>query len=57
MWRGRGAPKGGAAGLQPPPQTPKNQNLKNTDFVDIMIPKVLRDLPFSWNQPLKSTDV
>jgi hypothetical protein len=35
---------------------PQNQNLKNTDFVDMMISKVLRDLPFSWNQPLKSAD-
>ena len=44
----RGAPKGG---LQPgsPPQT---RNLKNTDLVDI-ISSVLRDLPFSQNQPLK----
>jgi hypothetical protein len=30
--------------------------LKNTDFVDTMISKVLRDLPFSLNQPLKSAD-
>jgi hypothetical protein len=51
----KGAPKGGAAGLQPP-QTPKNQNLKNTGFVDIMISKVLCDFPCSWNQPLKSAD-
>jgi hypothetical protein len=28
-------------------QTPQNQNLKNTDFVDIMISNVLRGLPFS----------
>jgi hypothetical protein len=43
---------GGATGLQPF----QNQNLKNTHFVDIMISKVLRDLPFSRNQPLKSAD-
>jgi hypothetical protein len=43
-----GAPKGGAAGLQPPPpETPQNRNFKNIDFVDIMIAKVLRDLLFS----------
>jgi hypothetical protein len=54
---------GGAAGLQPPQaaappphQTPRNRNLKNKYFIDIMIPKVLRDLPFSRNQPLKSAD-
>jgi hypothetical protein len=35
---------------------PKNQNLKNTDFVAIMISKVLRDLPFSRHQPLKWAD-
>jgi hypothetical protein len=47
----------GAAGLQtaqtPPPQ---NENLKNTDFVDIMISKVSHGLPFSQNQPLKSAN-
>jgi hypothetical protein len=36
----KGAPMGeaggGTTGLQPPPQTPQNQNLKNTDFVDTM---------------------
>jgi hypothetical protein len=53
-----GAPKGDAAGLHlpPPPQTLRNRNLKNTDFVYIMISKVLRDFPFSRNQPLKSAD-
>jgi hypothetical protein len=52
----KGAPKGEeAAGLQPS-QTPKNWNLKNTDFVDIMISKVLCDFSFSRNQPLKSAD-
>jgi hypothetical protein len=48
-------PKEGATGLQPP-QSHQNQNLKNTDFVDIMISKVLRDLSFSKNQPLISAD-
>jgi hypothetical protein len=33
------------------PQTHQNQNSKNTDFI-YMTPKVLRDLPFSRNQPL-----
>jgi hypothetical protein len=37
-----------------PLQTPQNQNLKNTDFVAIAISKVLLELPFSRNQPLKS---
>jgi hypothetical protein len=45
---------GGVPGFSP--QTPENQNLKNTDLVDIMISNVLRDLLFSRNQPLKSTD-
>jgi hypothetical protein len=54
----RGAPKAGmgAAWLQPPSQTLHNRNLKNTDLVDIMISKVLRDLPFSLNEPLKSAN-
>jgi hypothetical protein len=43
----------GAAGLQPS-KTPQNRNLQNTKFVDITTEKVLRDLPFSRNQPLKS---
>jgi hypothetical protein len=38
------------------PQTPQNRNLENTDLVDTVISKVLRDLPFSRNQPLKSAD-
>jgi hypothetical protein len=37
-------------------QTPQNRNLKNTGSVDIMISKVLRDLPFSRNQLLKYVD-
>jgi hypothetical protein len=56
----RGALKAGrTAGLQPPkpvPPPPKAEIKKNTDFVYIMISKVLRDLPFSRNQPLKSAD-
>jgi hypothetical protein len=39
-----------------PPETPQNRSLKNTDFEDIMMSDVLRDLPFSRNQPLKSAD-
>jgi hypothetical protein len=34
----------------------QNRNLKNTNFVHIMTSKVLRDLPFSRNQTLKSAD-
>jgi hypothetical protein len=45
---------GGLLGCSP--QSPQNRNIINTDFVDIMIPKVLRDLPFSRNQPLKLAD-
>jgi hypothetical protein len=29
---------------------PPNQNLKSTDFVDMMIPNFLHGLPFSRNQ-------
>jgi len=37
-------------------KTPQNRNLKKpTDFVDT-ISEVLRDLPFSRNQTLKSAD-
>jgi hypothetical protein len=38
------------------PKRPKRKFKKNIDFVDIMISKVLRDFPFSRNQPLKSAD-
>jgi hypothetical protein len=56
IYESSGAHKAGsAAGLQSP-QAPRNRNLKNTDFVDIMISEVLRDLPFSQNHPLKSAD-
>jgi hypothetical protein len=54
----KAAPKGGegaAAGLQPPPN-PQNRNLKNKDVLDIIISKVLRDLPFSRNRPRQSAD-
>jgi hypothetical protein len=44
------------AGPLPSPQNPQNRNLKNTDFVDIVMSKVLRDSPFSRNQPVKSAD-
>jgi transposase-like protein len=44
-----------AANSHQPTPTP-NRNLKNTDFVDTMTPKVLRDLSFSRNQPLKLAD-
>jgi hypothetical protein len=46
----------GATGLQPPPPSPDKRNLKNTDFVDTVISKVLYDLHFSLNQPRKSAD-
>jgi hypothetical protein len=44
-------PRGGGCQAAAPPK-PKLKK-KETDFVDIMISKVLRDLPFSQNQPLK----
>jgi hypothetical protein len=47
---------GGCRAAGPPPQIPENLNLKNTDFVDVVISKVLRDLPFRRRQPLKSAD-
>jgi hypothetical protein len=37
-------------------RTQQNWNLKNTDFVDTIISKVLRHFPFSRNQPLESAD-
>jgi hypothetical protein len=49
-----GAHPMGGAGLQP--SKPQNRNLKNANFVDAVISKVLCDLPFSRNQPLKSAD-
>ena len=50
----RFAPKGEAAGMQPTPPTPPHIEIKSTDFVDTIISKVLRDLTFNLNQPLKS---
>jgi hypothetical protein len=50
----RGAPKWGLPGCSPP-NTPKLK-FKNTDFVNTMISRVLRDLPCSQIQPLKSAD-
>jgi hypothetical protein len=44
-------PRRGADGLQP--LRPPKLNLKNTNFVDIMISKALCDFHFSQNQPLK----
>jgi hypothetical protein len=35
---------------------PLNQNSKNMDFVDMMVPNILCDLLFSRSQPLKLTD-
>jgi hypothetical protein len=53
---GQGRNKGGGTiGLQLtplPPPVAENRNLKNTDFVDAVVLQVLRDLPFSRNQPL-----
>jgi hypothetical protein len=46
-------PRGGVPGCDLPP--PPNE-IKKTDFVDIIISKILRDLHFSLNQPLKSAD-
>jgi hypothetical protein len=50
-----GRTQGGVTSLQPP-KRPKTEILTNTDFVDTMISKVLRDLPCNRNQPLKSAD-
>jgi hypothetical protein len=56
----RVAPGGGGGSCQaagpPPSQNPQNQNLKTTDFVGIMISKVLCDFLVSWGQPLQSAD-
>jgi hypothetical protein len=39
------------------PRNPPNPKVKKkTDFIVIMMSKVLRELPFSQNQPLKSAD-
>jgi hypothetical protein len=47
-------PRGGGCRAAAP-QTPQKLNFK-IDFIDIMVSEVLRDLPFSRNQPLKSAD-
>jgi hypothetical protein len=47
-------PSGGLQPLSPNPGKPKFK--KKADFVDIMISKVVRDLPFNRNHPLKSAD-
>jgi hypothetical protein len=49
----QGRAQGGAAAW---PAHPQSRDLKNRDFVDIMISEASRDLPFSRNQPLKSAD-
>jgi len=49
---GRGTGGSQAATSPPPPKA----EFKNTDFVDTMISKVLRDLRFNLNHPLKSAD-
>lgn len=43
---------GGAAGIQPHPQI----GMKKTGIVETMISNILRNLPFSQNQPRKSAD-
>jgi hypothetical protein len=50
----RGAPRGGGCCLAASPQ-PQRLKFQKTYFADIMS-KVLRDLPFSRNQPRKSAD-
>jgi hypothetical protein len=59
QFQGRTQTEGGggerAAGVQPP-KTPKDQNLKSPNFVDILMSEVLRDFLFSRNQPLRSAD-
>jgi hypothetical protein len=47
---------GGCSPAVPPSKPPQNRNLKDTDFVDMMLSKILRDLPISRNQPLKLAD-
>jgi hypothetical protein len=47
---------GGGCRPAAPPPTHQIRNLKNTDFVDIMVSQVPRDFPLSRNQPLKLAD-
>jgi tyrosine kinase 3 len=50
-WRTQG---GGGCRISAP--SPPKRNLKKTDFVHTIVSKVVRDLRFSLNKPLKSTD-
>jgi hypothetical protein len=52
--QGRNQGVGGCRAAATP--KPVKLKLKKADFVDIMISKVLRDLPFSQNEPLKPVD-
>jgi hypothetical protein len=52
-WNQGRTQKGVLMGWSPP--YPQNRNINNADFVHITS-KVLRDFPFSRNQPLKSAD-
>jgi hypothetical protein len=52
-WRTQGA---GLPGCRPPPPPHQKRNLKNADFVDTILSKVVRDLRFNLNQPMKSAD-
>jgi hypothetical protein len=49
-------PKWVLPGSTHPPPSPPQSKLQRTDLVDMVVSNVLRDLPFSWNQPLKSAD-
>jgi hypothetical protein len=53
LFQGRTQGGGGCRAAGPP--SPQNRN-KKKDFIDTMVSKVLRDLLFSRNQPLKSAD-
>lgn len=46
----------GAAPRQLPTKPSQIRNLKNTDFVGMVISKVLRDIPTGRNQLLKLAD-
>jgi len=52
----RGAGGGGGGGGAAAAPLPLKQILKNTDFVDMLISKVLCDLRFNLNQSLNSAD-
>jgi hypothetical protein len=55
--RSRRTSKGlGLLGCTTTPPTPSEIELKKTNFVYMTISIILRDLPFSPNQPLKSFD-